>query len=120
MVYPLSIANLTKLSMKWVTNNLGLANYSLIFLNHTNSITMVLIKLQGHDNYLSYVGINLTYCLDQRFSPSIGGEQTETFDLEVRVKQRYLMAHVIFNLHLPSATLMFCERTAVGEGVSLT
>lgn len=55
-----------------------------------------------------------------RASVLIGGEETESFDVTMGVKQGCVIAPVIFNIYLAAATLLFRERMPHGRGITLT
>ena len=50
----------------------------------------------------------------------IGGEETESFDVGVGVKQGCVMAPVIFNIYLAAATRLFRESFPVEQGIGIT
>ena len=51
---------------------------------------------------------------------SIGGEETDTFGVEVGVKQGSVIVPVIFNVYLAAATFLFRQHAGPALGVGLT
>ena len=71
------------------------------------------LRASGCPQQIYKVNIVRAFHTNMRATVAIGGEETETFDVGVGVKQGCVMAPVIFNVYLAAATYLFREEFPV-------
>ena len=67
-----------------------------------------------------FVAIVRAFHTNMQASVVVGGDETESFAVQVGVKQGCVMAPVIFNLYVAAATMLFRQRSSPELGIGLT